>query len=162
MNRIVLLIAVLAAPITFAQDSPDEGTITKVGTTAAQFLKLGMSARAISMGSAFVAEASDLSAVYWNPAGLASLQGGAVQVSHTEYLAGIDYEVAAFGTSLGRNGALGASVIFLDSGDMEVRTVDAPDGTGEQFGVQNVALQLSYARALTDRFSLGVTGKYIR
>ena len=50
--------------------SPDRGTITKVGTTAAQFIKLGVGARAIGMGGTFVAEASDLSALYWNPAGL--------------------------------------------------------------------------------------------
>jgi len=136
-------------------------TITKVGTTAAQFLKIGVGARAIALGGSFVAEASDLSALYWNPAGLSTIRGGAFSVSHTQYLANIDYNYAAFGFNLGNMGSLAASLIFLDSGDMEVRTTRQPEGTGELFRSQDYALQLSYARSLTDRFSIGTTFKYI-
>ena len=68
----ILIVLALAAMPARAQDnggdtpggSPDEGTITKVGTTSAQFLKLGVGARAIALGGSFVAEASDLSAHY--------------------------------------------------------------------------------------------------
>ncbi|NND72244.1 MAG: PorV/PorQ family protein [Rhodothermales bacterium] len=144
-----------------SSDSPDR-KITKVGTTSAQFLKLGVGARAISMGGSFVAEASDLSALYWNPAGLSGINGGAVQLAQTDYLADISYSYAAFGTSLGNMGTIAASIIFLDSGEMEVRTASEPEGTGERFKVQDMALQLSYGRALTDRFSIGTTIKYIR
>lgn len=143
-------------------DAPESETITKVGTTAAQFLKLGVGARAIALGGAFAAEATDLSALYWNPSGLANLQGSAVQMSYTQYLADIDYNYAAFGTNLGNLGTLAASLIFLDSGEMEVRTASQPEGTGERFTVRDLALQLSFARALTDRFALGTTVKYIR
>ena len=155
---------VALAPTARAQSGadPDQGTITKVGTTAAQFLKLGVGARPIAMGGSFVAEASDLSALYWNPAGLGKLQGGAVQLGYTQYLAGVDYNNAAFGINLGSLGAIGVSVILLNSGDMQVRTVRDPEGTGEQFDVQDLALQLSYGRQLTDRFSIGGSLKYIR
>ena len=44
--------------------------VSKVGTTAAQFLKIGVGARAIGMGGAFVAVADDATAIYWNPAGI--------------------------------------------------------------------------------------------
>ena len=147
-----------------AQDSsqsPDR-QITKVATTSAQFLKLGVGARAISMGGSFVAEASDLSALYWNPAGLSGINGSAVQLAQTDYLADISYSYAAFGTNLGTAGTIAASIIFLDSGEMEVRTATDPEGTGERFKVQDMALQVSYGRALTDRFSIGTTIKYIR
>ncbi|MCH8244883.1 MAG: PorV/PorQ family protein [Bacteroidetes bacterium] len=136
-------------------------TITKVGTTSAQFLKIGVGARAIALGGSFVAEANDLSALYWNPAGLAHLQGGAVDLSHTQYLADINYNYAAFGLNLGNMGTVAASLIFLDSGDMPVRTTSRPEGTGELFKVQDYALQISYARALTDNFAIGTTIKYI-
>jgi hypothetical protein len=139
-----------------------QSTITKVGTTAGQFLKLGVGARAVSMGGTFVAQANDLSALYWNPAGLSHISGSAAQISHTEYLADINYNYAAFATSLGVIGTIGFSFTFLDSGDMEVRTVRRPEGTGEQFDVQDMALQLSYGRALTDRFSIGGSAKYVR
>jgi hypothetical protein len=143
-------------------DAPESETITKVGTTAAQFLKLGVGARAIALGGAFAAEATDVSALYWNPSGLANLQGSAVQMAYTQYLADIDYNYAAFGTRLGNLGTLAASLIFLDSGEMEVRTSNQPEGTGERFTVRDLALQLSFGRALTDRFSIGSTVKYIR
>jgi len=154
----------LAGPTAAAQDLSGGGetrTITKVGTTAAGFLKIGIGSRAISLGGAFVAESSDLSALYWNPAGLARLNSGAVSLTHTEYLADIDYNYAAVGIPLGAAGTVAASIILLDSGDMEVRTVARPEGTGEFFKAQDFALQLSYARALTTNFSIGTTVKYI-
>ncbi|ARA93123.1 hypothetical protein AWN76_008100 [Rhodothermaceae bacterium RA] len=171
MKRLRIALALMLPALTLpalslhAQDTsndPDRGTITKVGTTAAQFLKIGVGARPIALGGSFVAEASDLSAMYWNPAGLGVMQGAAVQFSHTQYLADIAYNYAAFGTNLGTLGTIGVSLIYLDSGTMEVRTVDEPEGTGERFDVQDLALQLSFGRALTDRFSIGGSMKYIR
>jgi hypothetical protein len=162
---LVLLACVVAAPAASAQgaqDSPDRGTITKVGTSAAQFLKLGVGARPIAMGGSYVAEASDLSTLYWNPAGLTRIGGTSVQLAHTEYLADVNYNFAAFGTDLGNMGTLALAILFLDSGDMEVRTAEQPEGTGEQFKAQSFAIQGSYARALTDRFSIGGSLKYIQ
>ncbi|NNF04065.1 MAG: PorV/PorQ family protein [Rhodothermales bacterium] len=163
-NLVFFLIVGSAVEPAASQSLPngETETITKVGTTSAQFLKLGVGARAISLGGAFVAEASDLSALYWNPAGLAHLNGSALQLSHTQYLADIQYNYAAYGMELGNLGTIAASLLFLDSGDMAVRTVDEPEGTGELFKKQDYAFQLSYARALTDRFAIGSTVKYIR
>lgn len=142
--------------------APRNETITKTGATAGQFLKLGVGARPIALGGAFVAQANDLSAMYWNPAGLALLPGASVQLAHTRYLADISYNFAAFGTSLGNVGTLAASLIYLDSGDMLVRTIAQPEGTGELFKVQNYAIQVSYGRSLTDRFSIGGSFKFIQ
>jgi long-subunit fatty acid transport protein len=160
----VLLLSglLLVASARAQENSPGGETITKVGTTAAQFLKIGVGSRAIALGGAYVAQANDLSALYWNPAGLAVMTGSAVQLATTDYLAGINYNFAGFGTRLGNAGTIAASLIFLDSGTMEVRTESEPEGTGEEFEVQNFALQVSYARALTDRFSIGTTVKYIQ
>jgi hypothetical protein len=46
--------------------------------------------------------------------------------------------------------------------DELVRTVDQPEGTGEFFSAGDIAVGLSYARSLTDRFSIGFTAKYIQ
>ena len=48
-------------------------TVTKVGTTAGKFLSIPVGARALGMGGAFVAVANDVSAMYWNPAGIAGV-----------------------------------------------------------------------------------------
>ncbi|MFW5955313.1 MAG: PorV/PorQ family protein [Rhodothermales bacterium] len=158
-----LFVFMCAAPgMVRAQTEPGGETITKAGTTSAQFLKLGVGARPIALGGAFVAEASDLASVYWNPAGLGRMRGSGVQLSQTRYLQDVSYNFAAVGVSLGTAGAVAASLIFLDSGEMPVRTIDQPDGTGEQFRVQNFALQVSYGRALTDRFSIGGSMKFVQ
>ena len=166
VSRLALILALcnLTVPAYAQDDSSDleEGSITRVGTTAAQFLKLGAGARAIAMGGAFVAEANDLSAVYWNPAGLASLRGHSLQLSNTRYLAEINYSMVAFGTHVPRLGTMAVSLLVVDSGNMAVRTAAEPEGTGERFKVQNFALQASYGRSLTDQFSIGGTVKYIR
>jgi hypothetical protein len=128
-------------------DAPESETITKVGTTAAQFLKLGVGARAIALGGAFAAEATDLSALYWNPSGLANLQGSAVQMAYTQYLADIDYNYAAFGTRLGNLGTLAASLIVLDSGWASFAVP-----SGSRFRIQNsskLKMLLSLLRGLT-------------
>ena len=158
----LLACSMLPAGAQSLSDGDEAETITKVGTTSAQFLKLGVGARAIALGGTFVAEANDLSALYWNPAGLTKIGGGAVQFSHTQYLADISYNYAAFGIDVGNLGTLAASLVYLDSGDMEVRTTAEPEGTGERFRKTDMALQVSYARALTDRFSIGSTLKYVR
>lgn len=159
---LVFTVTASTAPCAFGQDAdgPDR-KITKVGTTSAQFLKLGVGARAVSLGGTFVADASDLSALYWNPAGLSQLQGSAVQLAHTQYVVDVAYNYAAFGTRLGNAGTIAASVIMLDSGEMDVRTIEQPEGTGERFDARSMAIQLSYGRALTDRFSIGTTAKYL-
>jgi len=159
----IILAAFIAMPSQAQLSGEGEtDTITKVGTTAAQFLKIGVGARAVAMGGSFSAEANDLSALYWNPAGLSKIRGGALQLSTTRYLADITYSHAAVGFNLGSMGTLATSLLYLDSGDMEVRTINEPEGTGERFSKQDLALQVSYARALTDRFSIGTTVKYIR
>ncbi len=156
--------AILAMPAHGQDDpaTPDASTITRVGTTAAQFLKLGVGARAIALGGAYVAESSDLSSLYWNPAGLARLSGHNVQLNATRYLADVEYNMAAFGTIVPGIGSVGLSLLLLDSGDMAVRTESDPEGTGEQFKVQSFAIQATFARNLTDRFSIGGSLKYIQ
>jgi hypothetical protein len=71
------------------------------GGTGFAFLKLGVGARAMGMGSAYVALADDPTASYWNPAGLASVQGTQVTVMHNEWIVDFRQGYAAVGTRLG-------------------------------------------------------------
>ena len=104
------LLLLLAMPASAQDEDPSTQTetITKVATTSAQFLKLGYGARPIALGGSFVAQADDLSALYWNVAGLARMRGTAVQFSTTEYLVDVQYSTAAVGVSLGNAGTLDA------------------------------------------------------
>lgn len=140
----------------------EASNMTKVGTTAASFLEIGIGSRAAAMGGAFVALADDASALYWNPAGLARLPMPQMLFSHTRWLADINLNYAGAVIPLAGYGSIGLSGTFLNSGDMDVRTILAQEGTGEKFQVSDLCLSAAYALNLTDRFSLGFNLKYIQ
>lgn len=156
-NTIIFGLILLIPFVLFAQ----EKDATKVGITAAPFLEIGVGSRAIGMGGAFVATANDASALYWNPAGVAGMRNGQLLLMHSQWLAGITFQFAGVVIPLGPVGTIGATITSLNSGEMDVRTIDQPEGTGEIFSTNDLALGLTYARNLTDRFSVGVNAKYI-
>lgn len=135
--------------------------VSKRGTTAANFLSIGQSARAIGMGSAFVGVANDVSAIYWNPAGLTKTEGGQILVDHTSWIAGTSYNFLAVSYNTGDYGTVGISFIGSNIGDMNVTTIDEPWGTGEVFSATDMAISFAYALQLTDRFSIGFNPKFI-
>ena len=134
MRKIVLLGLCLllcgSATGPYAQGQNYVANVSKTGTSAANFLRIGVGARALSMGGAFVALADDPTAAYWNVAGLAKLERDGVAFTHTDWVAGIshDFGVACF--NMGTYGSIGFSFISLNMGDMMIRTVDQPEGTG--------------------------------
>lgn len=137
------------------------GDVSNVGTTAASFLEIGVGARAISLGGAFVATANDASALYWNPAGLGRLNRTEILFVHTNWIADIRFDFVGAVAPVGQIGTFGAAITSLSMDDMMVRTEDQPEGTGEFFQVGDMAIMLSYGFNLTDRFSIGFSGKYI-
>lgn len=139
------------------------GNLTKSGTTAAQFLKIPAGTRGIGMGGSGVASVNDVSALYWNPAGMTRLTStGAFHFTHANWLADLDYNYAGAVIQLGVYGSIGLSFTSLSVPDMQVRTEYEQDGTGEYFSAMDMAMGISYARSLTDRFSMGMTAKFIR
>ncbi|PIS27858.1 MAG: hypothetical protein COT43_08375 [Candidatus Marinimicrobia bacterium CG08_land_8_20_14_0_20_45_22] len=137
------------------------GRLTNVGTTAAPFLEVGVGSRAIGMGGAFVAVANDVSALYWNPAGIARMQNAEAVFERVEWLSDISFNYLGAVIPFGRWGSAGVFLDAMTVPKMAVRTVDYPDGTGEEFDATSYAFGLTYSFALTDRFSVGMTGKYI-
>ncbi len=134
---------------------------TKVGSTAAPFLTIGVGARPISLGEAFVATANDVTALYWNPAGAARAGTNEVMFTYTQWFAGISYDWVGAMVNLGDIGSVGLSLTYLNYGEIEVTTVTEPEGTGEMSHYSDMSLGLSYGYNLTDRFSLGINLKYI-
>lgn len=133
----------------------------RVGTTAANFLELGFGTAGSSMGDAYTSLAKDLSAVYWNPAGLAHLPGNRVMAVYQPWVIDINTSFVAVGLNLYSFGTLAASIINVDYGEMEVTTLDMQDGTGEMFAPRDMAFSLSYARGISNWFSFGASTKYI-
>ncbi len=160
MKRLVLTLCMFGIVVgtIHAQSSP---SITKTGTTAAQFLKIGVGARSIGMGGAFTGVSDDITAIYWNPAGLAQMATGQAEFNHVNWIADVKYDVAAASIIVDGIGTLGASFATLNDGEMEVTTTSEPEGTGEKFTAGGTMIGLSYARSLTDRFSIGFNFKYL-
>ena len=63
----------------------------RFGTTAANFLEIGTSSRAVSMGEAFVSLSDDVNSAYWNPAGLAFVSGLEFGASSQDWVVGITH-----------------------------------------------------------------------
>lgn len=159
INILMLIFIFSFCGITRAQINAETN---KTGTTAAQFLKVGVGPRAIGMGGAFTATSDDITALYWNPAGSSRIYGREAIFNHVDWLLDITYDYAAFVMDLPGFGSVGTFVSVLSMGDEKVRTVDQPEGTGELFNAGAMAIGLSYSRNLTDNFSIGFNAKYIR
>ncbi len=155
MKRLIILIVLVTASTMMYGQS-------KVGSTAAPFLSIGIGPRAVGMGGAFTATANDITALYWNPAGISRMGGSAAYFSHTKWFADINFNYAAAALSLGDWGTVGASVTYLDYGETEITTIKEPEGTGATYGAKDLAMGLHYAMNLTDRFSIGGTVKYVQ
>ena len=156
MKKLSIIIFVLLLCVTFSFAA------SKVGTTAAQFLKIGVGSRAVGRGGAFVAVADDITSLYWNPGGLGRLNRNEAILLHTEWLGGISFDYAGLAVNMGRFGTVGFSLTSVSMGEMKVRSELKPEGTGEYFSASDIAGSIAYARALTDRFSIGANLKYIR
>ncbi len=138
-------------------------SIDRIGTTAAPFLKIGAGARPIAMGGAYAALADDILSVYWNPAGLARIPGyGEAVFNHAEWLAETNYDFAAFSINMGSLGSFGFHVTSLSTPEQPVRTIANPDGTGQVWDANMIAVGVTFARNLTDDFAIGFTGKFIQ
>jgi long-subunit fatty acid transport protein len=153
-------LTVLGALLALSLGSGPALAQTKTGTTLAQFLKIEPGARAAGMGNAGVSLYDGIQSVYYNPAALGSLTKSAVQFTHSDWYAGIAYDYAAGAVTLGF-GNLFASITSLSSGDIDVRTVDQPLGTGERYSVSDLALGLGIGRQITSQFGVGIQVNYL-
>jgi hypothetical protein len=135
---------------------------SKTGTTIGQFLLIEPSARIAGMGNAGVSAREGLDAAYYNPAAIGQLEGHALQFTHSAWLADITFDYVAASLPAGKWGSVMASLTALNSGEIEVRTVTQPLGTGELYSVSDVAIGLGYGRRITDRFSAGAQVTYLQ
>lgn len=160
LPSILVMLAAMSVATPPAQAARE---FAKVGTVGGQFLKLGVGARAVGMGSAFVAVADDASAIYWNPAGVARLQDTMISINHTAWLADISFTQAAYVFGVGflpGRFAINTRSLYMDS--QQVRTVFRPEGEGRSFDAGDVAVGVTYARSFTDKFSAGLSMNYIQ
>ncbi|MFH1851721.1 MAG: PorV/PorQ family protein [Candidatus Neomarinimicrobiota bacterium] len=157
----LLAVSLLVVQFGWAQIANTQ-TITKTGTTAASFLKIGVDARSTSMGNAYVAMPGDVNSIFWNPAGLAGIKGVEAAFNSSDWLASTDLTFIALAFNAPGVGVLGLSITQLSIPESPVLTVSDPKGTGELWDASDIAINLAFSRKLSDRFSLGVNAKYVQ
>lgn len=133
----------------------------RVGTTAVNFLEIGFGSAGNAMGDAYVSMVKDLTAVYWNPAGLAFMQQNEAHFFHQPWIADINTSFVGAGLVLENVGTFAASIIYTGYGEQEVTTLRQQEGTGELFDAADFVASLSYSRRLAEWFSFGASLKYI-
>lgn len=163
-RRLSLVAALLAGflPAGLAAQTGENEDNTAYGTTSAEFLLLGAGARGVAVGGAFAAIATDVSSLYYNPAGTALMTRPGVMVSTYDYVAGTRYSWGGIALPFsGGTRAVGFQIGTFGFNDQPVYTVDQPDGTGSVYSVSETFVGATYAQNFSDRFSAGLTGKFI-
>jgi hypothetical protein len=157
-------------PDQLTNDDPSLPT-TRVGTRGAAFLNLPVGARAQSMAGAYAAMADDISALYWNTAGIAQIDGFALGASSARLFDDLDINHLFVGAVIPMGlSRLGVSVNMLSSGEMFWQSETHPNAGfgGEQdplrtaFEWQGLAVGLHLARPITDRLVFGGALKFIQ
>jgi hypothetical protein len=162
-RHLALMAALLSGlpAIASAQDDVNQDN-TAYGTTAAEFLLFGAGARGAALGGAFSAIATDVSSLYYNPAGSALMTRPGAMVGTYDYVAETRYSWGgvAFPFS-GGSRTIGLQVGTFGFKDQPVYTVEEPEGTGGLYSVSQTFAGITLAQNFSDRFSAGITAKGI-
>lgn len=155
---------------------------TVIGKYAGEFLAIGVGGRALSMGSAQVAIVNDVTAGYWNPAGLARIKYPQVALMHEEHFGNlVNYNYAAVAIPYGKDMSFGLSITrssidgIPDTRDagIDINGVPIPRGQYQnffrldnskisEFSNSDWAFYLTFAKRQTENFYWGANVKIIR
>jgi len=121
------------------------------GTQAGTFLLIGSGARAPAMGEAFTGLADDLTASYWNPAGLVQVSSFQASLSYTGWFAGTSYNVVSVGGALFPGHVLAATIYYFHV----PRIANVPEDVEPSVDLSSYARSGSYGFRITRDLSLG-------
>jgi hypothetical protein len=172
MNSKCLIVLVALLVLGMAVQTADAQT-RKAGINSAAFLKIGVGARQVAMGSAVTSMNGDVNNMFWNPAGVA-LQNETMQASfsHNNWIAGLKQEVAAVTYNLEDIGTIGLGATMFGISDipadrdygyadpqLHAQEIDLV-GTST-YDYQDLCLQATISRYITDNLTLGLSAKYV-
>lgn len=157
----VFVLWMVMSTLAEAQILPTFGN-SRTGGSGMQFLKVAPDARSLAMGGANVAVSNDLSSIYWNPAGITTMDTAQYygMFSGTKYIGDVNSSYAAVGYKAGKLSFIALHVFAMNYGSMNETTELEPKGTGRTFSVSNYSIGLTYAKILTNNFSFGLNGKF--
>ena len=151
---IIMLLLLVWVNSSFAQEN------SRVGTAAAQFLKIGVGARAAALGECGTA-IPGITGLYWNPAAIAYVDRLSLYFTNSSMYAGLQHNFFGIAYPLGAGNTIGVGVVYLGSDDIEITTVNNPEGLGTYYSLNDYSISLTFSRYVTDRLSLGLSAKFI-
>lgn len=167
VNRFNLLFFILL--ITGVQTSGLKAVST--AKYAGEFLSTGVGARALGMGGAHAAVGADVSAGYWNPAGLIGIRHPQFMLMHSSRFSGIvKYDYGALALPFTKTQTLALSLIRLAVDDIPITALDNQDlplsesnrpHISKMVNDAEYAFYLSYAKVYAGKFSYGTNIKII-
>lgn len=171
ISRYIKQLLMILTVFLFSVFNPLSGQ-NKVGTTIFQFLKVMPDAQSTGMGDAVTSTINNANAVFYNPAGLSEVKKRDLSLSFYEYFFDVKTTALSLAYNIGTGGTLGLHAIFTDVGSIDVTTTEQlvfmedgtynPGLTGETISPNQMVAGLSLAKSLTDKFSFGVSSKYVR
>jgi hypothetical protein len=171
MRLLTLRLLALFIAITLITSTTFAGSGFKTAKYAGEFLNLGVGGRALGMGGAYIALARDVSATYWNPAGLVNIDYPQIMLMHSQQFAGVvKYDFGSFAVPFGAHRSLGLSLIRLGVDDIpetrlrnpnERLSETNPPYIARTFSDAEYAMFLTYAVRRSHNFSFGGNVKII-
>lgn len=132
-----------------------------IGNAGGEFLMIPIGARGVAMGQAFTAVVDDVSALWWNPAGLGFMRSPAAFFTTVDMPLDVRFDYVGIAAPVfGGNGVVGGAFGMMSTDDMEVTSVINPEGTGEEFSPWSTSVQGTYAHNISDRFTAGASVKW--
>ncbi|MBW3661254.1 MAG: PorV/PorQ family protein [Gemmatimonadetes bacterium] len=156
----------LAASPVQSQELPEilqgrEEDFSFIGNAGGEFLTIPVGARGVAMGQAFTAVVDDISALWWNPAGLGFMRSPAAFFTNVNLPLDVQYNYAGIGAPVfGGNGVVGGSFGLLSMDAMQATEIEQPGGSSEEFDSWSSNVQGSYAHNISDRFTAGASVKW--
>ncbi len=157
---------------------------TVISKYAGEFMAIGVGGKSLAMGGTSVAFVNDVTAGYWNPAGLAKINYPEIALMHEEHFGNlVDYNYAAFAIPYGKDMSIGISVIRLSiEGIPDTRNAAYDASTGEkltpeafnnpnlkidyskvtEFNNSDYAFYFTFAKKYSDKIFWGANVKLIR
>lgn len=154
LKRLVFILILLS----FSVVETFGGGQNRAGTAGAPELRIPVGAKYLAMVGSPIASVTGLEAIYWNPAGVDfSPTSANALFSYRSYIADMSINFIAASGRLGDLGSVGLSFRSLNIGEINVTTMDQPDGTGQIINPSYFILGLTYSKQLTDRVSIGAS-----
>ncbi len=154
MKKKISLISVIAAAVILTANT----AFTQQQYTY-DFLNLNVDARSSAMAGSFVSVSNDVNTIFYNPAGLATLEGKQASVGFFKYLMDINSGNVAYSQKYKDIGYFGAGIRYMNYGSFDKYDENFENlGT---FGANELALSLGYANKYKINFHYGANVKFI-